>query len=212
MDDVARELVPALDALRRGGVVACPTETLVGLLADALDPRAVEAVANLKGRPKGLPMALLVPSMASIAAIAEPLTGEALDLARRFFPGPLTLVVRARAGLSPWLVQDGTVGVRVPGPSPALDLVRAFGGPLTATSANRSGEPSVRSVAELPPELLSGLDAAVGGMSPGGAPSTIVDATRYPMRVLRHGALSAAELGLLEGAGEEPVPSGEGSR
>jgi L-threonylcarbamoyladenylate synthase len=155
---------------------------------------------------------LLVPSIESIAAVAEPLSEGARDLAARFFPGPLTLVVRARPGLSPWLVQDGTVGVRVPGPSPALELVRAFGGPLTATSANRSGEPPVRSAAELPPALRSELDAIVTGTSPGGAPSTIVDATRYPMRVIRHGALSAAELGLLEDVGERPVPPEEGSR
>jgi L-threonylcarbamoyladenylate synthase len=197
VDVVDPDLVPALDALLRGGVVACPTETFVGLLADALDPRAVDAVAALKGRPPGLPMALLVPSIEAIGLVAEPLTGAALELAERFFPGPLTLVVRAREGLSPWLVREGTVGVRVPGPSPALALVQAFSGPLTATSANLSGEPAVRSAAELSPALRASV-VTVEGRAPGGSPSTFVDATRYPMRVLRHGALSITELGLSE--------------
>jgi L-threonylcarbamoyladenylate synthase len=203
---MSAELGPALEALRRGGVVACPTETFVGLLADALDPRAVDAVAALKGRPEGLPMALLVPSIEAIDAVAEPLGEEALALAERYFPGPLTLVVRARAGLSPWLVRDGTVGLRVPGPSPALDLVRAFGGPLTATSANLSGEPAVRHVRELAPELRAGVAASIQGDAPGGLPSTIVDVTHYPMRVLRPGALSATELGLAEPLGRGQIP------
>jgi L-threonylcarbamoyladenylate synthase len=197
VDIVDEALAPALDALRAGGVVACPTETFVGLLADALDAGAVEAVATLKGRPQGLPMALLVPSIAAIATVAEPLSGRALELAERFFPGPLTLVVRARPGLSPWLVREGKVGVRVPGPSPALELVRAFGGPLTATSANLSGEPSVRRAAALPPALRAAV-VEVPGESPGGAPSTLIDATGHPLRILRRGALSAAALGLAE--------------
>src|SRR5699024_2670629 len=134
----------ALEALSRGEVVACPTETLIGLLADARDPEAVERVAALKGRPVGIPMALLVPSLSSSIEVVEHIPKEAEDLAARHFPGPLTLLMRARAGLSPWLVHEGKVGLRVPGPSPALELVRAFGGPLTATSANLSGEPSIR--------------------------------------------------------------------
>ncbi len=186
----------AASALRGGGVVACPTETFVGLLADALDPAAVEAVAALKGRSADAPIALLLPDADALALVAAPIDAQARALAERYWPGPLTLVVRALPGLPARLVRDGTVGVRVPGPSPALDLVRAYGRPLTATSANRSGEPAVRTTAELPASIRAGLAAEVTGESPGGLPSTIVDVSRYPASVLREGAVSTAALGL----------------
>ncbi len=186
----------AASALRGGGVVACPTETFVGLLADALDPAAVEAVAALKGRSADAPIALLLPDADALALVAAPIDAQARALAERYWPGPLTLVVRALPGLPARLVRDGTVGVRVPGPSPALDLVRAYGRPLTATSANRSGEPAVRTTAELPASIRAGLAAEVTGESPGGLPSTIVDVSRYPASVLREGAVSTATLGL----------------
>ena len=91
--------------------------------------------------------------------------------------------------MSPRLTRDGKVGVRVPGPSPAADLVRAFGRPVTATSANLSGEPPLRSAEELPPSIAEGLGGVVPGVSPGGAPSTLIDTTTSPMRILRAGAI-----------------------
>ena len=108
---------------------------------------------------------------------------------RAYWPGPLTLLLRAKPGLSPRLVRDGKVGVRVPGPSPAAELTRAFGHALTATSANLTGQPSLRSVAELPPALRDAVDGSVPGASPGGAPSTLIDATTTPMTIVRAGAI-----------------------
>src|SRR5690242_11249727 len=120
--------------LRAGGVIACPTETLQGLLADALDPAAVARVVALKRRGND-PIALLVPDLAALDSLIEgELPAQARSLAETHWPGPLTLVLRARAGLDPALALQGTIGVRVPGASPALDLVRAYGAPLTATS------------------------------------------------------------------------------
>src|SRR5690606_29808134 len=140
----AMTALPDLDAyvatLRRGGVVACPTETLQGLLADARSEAAVQRVVELKRRGPE-PIAVIVPSLFALDEVAEPPSEQALALARRHWPGPLTLVLRARSGLPAPLVRQGTIGVRVPGPSPALALVQAFGGPLTATSANPSGLP-----------------------------------------------------------------------
>ena len=127
--------------LREGKIVACPTETWMGLLADALNPAAVTRVCQLKRRPAHEPVAVLVPSLEAAAAIARDLSALAVELASAHWPGPLTLVMNARPQLPPELQQDGKVGMRVPGPSPALDLVTAFGGPLTATSANLSGAP-----------------------------------------------------------------------
>ncbi len=174
--------------LREGGVVACPTETLQGLLADALSVEAVAAVVALKRRGPD-PIALLLPSLDALEQVAEFCPERALELAREYWPGPLTLLVRARPELPEALVRDGKVGVRVPGPSPALDLVRAFGGPLTATSANLSGQPAARTAAEVSAYFPSGLAGQIIGDAPGGSPSTVVDATEARVRVIRMGAV-----------------------
>jgi len=185
MDDLAE----LLEVLRRGGVVACPTETWLGLLADALSQAAVGRVAELKGRPVDMPIALLLPHAEAVVEVALPPSVAAQALMRRYWPGPLTILLAAKPGLSPLLSKDGKIGVRVPGPSPAADLVRAFGHPLTATSANRTGEPPLRSADELTPALAAGLGGAVPGVSPGGAASTIIDSTASPMTILRPGAI-----------------------
>ncbi len=109
-------------------------------------------------------------------------------LAVAHWPGALTLVARARMRLPAPLLRDGTVGVRVPGPSLALDLVRAFGGPLTATSANLSGSPPIESTDDLDPELR--VDAVVHGRAGGGLASTLLDVTVEPFRLLRAGAVT----------------------
>jgi L-threonylcarbamoyladenylate synthase len=183
------ELDALVRVLEEGGVVACPTETWLGLLADARNEQAVERVAELKGRPGDMPIALLLPDAAAVTAVAEPPSAAARALIASHWPGPLTILLTAKSGLNPRLCRDGKVGVRVPGPSPAADLVRAFGHPLTATSANRSGEPPLRSVADLPRELAEGIGGLVPGLSPGGAPSTLIDSTRTPMTILRAGAI-----------------------
>lgn len=180
-------LARALEVLRRGGVVACPTETLVGLLADALDDAAVARVVAAKKRPSDAPLALLVPDLAGAEALVE-LDEAARALAEAHWPGALTLVARTRVRLPAPLLRDGTVGVRVPGPSLALDLVRAFGGPLTATSANLSGEPAIASTDDLDSGLV--LDAVVAGKAGGGPPSTIVDVSVSPFRLIRAGAVT----------------------
>lgn len=185
MDDLAA----LVQVLEEGGVVACPTETWLGLLADARNEKAVERVAELKGRPADMPIALLLPSADSLTAVAEPAPAAAQALMSVHWPGPLTILLTAKPGLSPRLSRDGKVGVRVPGPSPAADLVRAFGHPVTATSANRTGEPPLRTADELPAELAEGLGGLVAGSAPGGAPSTLIDSTRTPMEILRAGAI-----------------------
>ena len=178
-----------VETLHRGGVVACPTETWVGLLADAMNPDAVARVKQIKGAQRTGAISVLLPDVNALDAVVEPLTPDALALAERYWPGPLTIVTRARAGLSALLLEGETVGVRVPGPSPALDLVRTFGGPLTATSANRTGDPPVKRAVDLPTDLMDELDGYAGGESPGGAPSTIVDVTKRPFHIIRSGAL-----------------------
>ena len=183
------ELAALVKRLAEGGVVACPTETWLGLLADARNHQAIEKVAALKGRPADMPIALLLPSAEAVAEVALHPSPEAKALMAAHWPGPLTLLLSAKPGLSPRLVRDGKVGVRVPGPSPAAALARAFGHPLTATSANLSGEPPLRAALDLPATLARGIDGSVPGSSPGGPPSTLIDTTVTPMKVLRPGAI-----------------------
>jgi tRNA threonylcarbamoyl adenosine modification protein (Sua5/YciO/YrdC/YwlC family) len=185
----AAELARLVGLLRAGGVVACPTETFVGLLADARNPAAVAEVVRLKGRAADQAIGLLLPDVAALDAVVVDVPTRARELATQHWPGPLSLVLRARPELPDALKRDGTVSVRVPGPSLALELVRAFGAPLTATSANRSGEPAARTGAEVRAVFGDALAAIVEGESPGGLASTIIDATGLELRVLRAGPI-----------------------
>lgn len=177
-----------VDLLRHGAVVACPTETQMALLADALDARAVACVSELKRRPPSEPISVLVPSLEGALRIVRDVPAEAIVLAEQHWPGPLTLVLWAAPGLPDAIVKDRRVALRVPGASPALDLVRAFAGPLTATSANRSGEPPCASADEVRAVFGDALGAIVPGAAAGLA-STIVDLTGDEPRVLRQGAI-----------------------
>jgi len=189
MTDRMTDLAALVEVLRQGGVVACPTETWLGLLADARSETALQRVAELKGRPADMPIALLLPDAEAVTEVAPAPPAAARALMEAYWPGPLTILLEAKLDLNPRITQDGKVGVRVPGPSPAADLVRAFGHPLTATSANRTGEPPLRSADELSAAFARGVDGAVPGVSPGGAPSTLIDATAAPMKILRAGAI-----------------------
>lgn len=181
-------------ALRAGGVVACPTETFVGLLADALDFRAVERVSELKRRDAGLPIGVLLPDVASLSLVARDVPAKVLEAAARHWPGPLTLLVPVKEGLPPALSKAGKIGVRVPGPSPALALVRAFGGPLTATSANISGEPAARDEADVRRAFPSGLAGIVPGIAPGGLASSVIDVCGPEPIVVRAGPIGVQDL------------------
>lgn len=182
------ELRLHVDLLRSGAVIACPTETQIGLLADALDARVVARLCELKRRPPSEPIGLLVPSLEGALRVVRDVSAEALALAEAHWPGPLTLVMWASRTLPEAVVKDGRVALRVPGPSPALDLVRAFAGPLTATSANRSGEPVCTSADEVRMVFGDALGAIVPGTAAGLA-STIVDLTGDEPRILRQGAV-----------------------
>jgi L-threonylcarbamoyladenylate synthase len=175
--------------LREGGVIACPTETLFGLLADALNEASVARVVAIKRRGPE-PIALIVPDLASAERVVASLSPLARALAERYWPGPLTLIARARPGLANALVREGTIGVRVPGPSAALSLVREFAGPLTATSCNPSGRPAARTAQEARAYFPEGLAAIVPGSAPGTLASTVVDVTGEVPRIVRRGAIA----------------------
>jgi L-threonylcarbamoyladenylate synthase len=184
------ELPRLVALLRGGGVIACPTETLVGLLADARNPDAVAEVCRLKGRAPEQPIGVLIPDLSALDPLVLEIPERARKLAVQHWPGPLTLILRARPGLPPALLRDGKLALRVPGPSPALELVRAFGAPLTATSANRTGEPAARDEHEARTIFGDELAAIVPGAAGGGEASTIVDASGPELRLLRPGPIS----------------------
>ena len=135
------QLAEAVTVIRRGGVVAFPTDTLYGLAADPGSAEAVDRVLALKGRAAAQTIALVAADLAQVERISV-LTMMARHAAAQFWPGPLTVMVRAKPGLAPATIgPDGLVGVRVPDHDVALALARACGHALTATSANRSGQP-----------------------------------------------------------------------
>jgi L-threonylcarbamoyladenylate synthase len=187
---LAGRIAEAAGILRRGGVVAYPTETFYGLGALASDGAAVGRLVSAKERPDGKPLPLLGADLSQLEAVAlfSPLAHR---LASRFWPGPLTLVLPARPGLHPAITAGGaTVGVRVSSGEVAAALARAAGGALVATSANRSGEQPPTSCDRLDPALRARLDGVLdGGSTPGGAPSTVVEVDGERLILLRTGAV-----------------------
>ena len=180
----------AAAVIRRGGVVAYPTDTLYGLAADPTSPLAVSRLFALKGRPASSAIPLIAADEFQVASWAGQLSETAHALARQWWPGPLSLVLPALPGLCEQLLAGGdSVAVRVPAHPVAVALARAVGRPITATSANPSGAPPTARPDELV-ALLPGLDAVLdAGPAPGGPPSTIVDVTTGVARLVRAGAV-----------------------
>jgi L-threonylcarbamoyladenylate synthase len=189
-------IVRAADVLRAGGLAAIPTDTLYGLAADALNPDAVARVFTVKGRGSDRALPLVAASSAQVREYFGALPAIGVRLADRFWPGPLTLVLRAPDRL-PQDVTGGldTVGVRVPAHAVATALCEACGVPLTATSANLTGEPATDDPDSVERSLGDTIDVLVdAGRTPGGAASTIVDVTGAEPRLVRAGAIAWEEV------------------
>lgn len=185
----------AADIVRGGGVIAFPTETFYGLGAHPFDARAVQRIFDLKGRSlRDAPLLVLIRSRADLERLAVEITPVAERLMEACWPGPLTLVFRASEQVPPVLTAGtGTIGVRLSA-SPAVQrLLEAVGGPLTGTSANRSGRSPATTAEEVERDLGDGVDAILNGdATPGGLPSTVVDTTVTPPRLLREGRVPTA--------------------
>jgi L-threonylcarbamoyladenylate synthase len=185
-----RELDAAAAAVRDGGAVVYPTETVYGLGADATDPDAVERVFELKGRDRSKPLSLGVASIDAALGHTRP-SGLALRFMRAFLPGPVTVVVERDPSLPDLLVAGrDRVGVRVPDHEVALSLFERASVPVTATSANRSGSPSVTAPADLDPALRDAVAAVVDAGPTPGTESTVVDPERNVVH--RRGAMADA--------------------
>lgn len=176
----------ALLVRERACVVAYPTETVYGLAAHGLDARALENLARLKGRDARQPVALLVADPSMLEDVVSVVPSRARQLMERHWPGPLTLVMPARADLSPLLRSPtGGVGVRMSSDPVARRLVELVGAPITATSANRSGEPAAISAWDA--SQIEGLALVLDGGQRAGRPSTVVELLDDTPRVLRAG-------------------------
>jgi L-threonylcarbamoyladenylate synthase len=189
-------LATARQVLESGGIVALPTETFYGLSVDAFNPGALTRLNRVKGKAEDSPVLLLLADPRQTRLVADALPERFTKLAEQFWPGPLTLVVRASERV-PREVSGGrgTVAVRVPGLALPRRLADALGRPLSGVSANRHGEPPCRTAAEVARVLGEDVDLILdGGRTAGGAPSTIVDLTGERPRVVREGLLPAAAL------------------
>jgi L-threonylcarbamoyladenylate synthase len=191
--DADRPEPEVLDAaaavLKSGGTVAFPTESFYGLGADALAPEAVRRVFRIKGRSEAKPLLVLVDSVEHALALAVDASPGARELMARHWPGPLTLVLRAAPAVPVEVTAGGgTVGLRVPGHAIALGLVRAAGIPVTAPSANPSGAAPPTRADEVARHFAGQVDLILdGGVTAGGAGSTVADCTVWPPRILRQG-------------------------
>lgn len=193
-------LEAALAALRRSCLVVYPTETLYGLGADALDPIALQRLVAVKGREPGKPISVLVSDLEMLGEIVDEVSSMARTLAEKFWPGPLTLVLPARAGLSEVLTGgSGSIGVRVSSHAVATQLVRSLGRPLTTPSANPAGQPPPRRMEEAQRYFGDNVAVYLGSeVLPGEPASTVLDVRGKP-RVLRAGAVATAAIAAATG-------------
>lgn len=182
--------------MRGGGLVAVPTETVYGLAGNGLDEKAVAEIYEVKGRPEVKPLSLMVHDAASMERYCENVPPQAYTLAKKFWPGPLTIVMKAKPCV-PEIVRAGgeTVGLRCPDHPMTLELLEKSGVPFAAPSANPSGEPSPKNADSVLKYFDGKIDAVLDGGECGiGCESTLIDLSRTPYRILRQGALPADEI------------------
>ena len=194
--DAEGALAEAVDVLRGGGVVAYPSDTVYGLGAAASDARAVERVFAVKDRDTEKALSLLLADAADLAPLCSEVPLLARVFAQRYWPGPLTLVLRRSPAFESAALGGGdTVAVRVPDHAFLRELIRALGEPITGTSANRSGRPACRSAQEVERELGDAVDLIIdGGPSGEGPESTVVSLTGSLPVVLREGAIPRVDV------------------
>ena len=195
-DALQRQIEIAVDVLANGGVVAIPTDTLYGLAACAFNESAVLKVFELKGRPDGMALPLLLSDANDARMCVEDVPTDAMTLAEQFWPGALTLVLRKSAEV-PYAVTAGmdTVALRVPDHPVPMAVSKALGAPITGTSANLSGRPGLTSAEAVRAEFGDAIDFVLdGGDAPGGVASTILDMSGDARNVLRDGAVSREEI------------------
>jgi len=191
-----KPMVLAAEVIQAGGVIVYPTETLYGIGANAWDGAAIAKVRAIKQREGRKPILVIVKDEQQLAMLTNEISDEARKLIARFWPGPLTLVFKATREVPDLLSHgSGTIGVRIPSSPFCLRLLALCGCPLTSTSANISGGPSLHTVKEIRRAIPRGVDLFLdaGDLHPA-LPSTVLDVTVSPPLILRAGAVSSASL------------------
>jgi tRNA threonylcarbamoyl adenosine modification protein (Sua5/YciO/YrdC/YwlC family) len=190
----------AADQIRSGQVLGMPTDTFYGLAADPFNLRAVDSVYDIKTRSRHKPLSLLIGSVEQAEELARPLPDEFYELARKFWPGPLTIIVQAASRLPLKVTANtGNVALRVPSAKIPLAVIQAAAIPITATSANLSGASECTTAEQVLNQLQNRISIIVdGGPSPRDVASTIVDLSDFSgWRIMREGAIPTEEINTL---------------
>jgi L-threonylcarbamoyladenylate synthase len=184
------------DVLIKGGVIGYPTETIYGIGCSAFDEKAVEHIYRLKGRDRQKAMILVAGDIVQVSELVKSIPAPAERLIENFWPGPLTIIFETSSRLKEFAFgKSKTIAVRIPDCPICLELIRATGFPLVSTSANISGEPAGVEAEHVAASFGSQLDIIVdGGRTRESVPSTLVDITKTPARIVRQGAISNLEI------------------
>ena len=186
----------AVETLVEGGVIAIPTDTVYGLAASIFSAPALSRIYEIKGRPRDKSLPVLVSSVESLEHVTEPFDERIAGILDRFWPGPLTVVLPARAGFEEFLVsENGGIGVRMPNHPLALEVIGKAGGAIACTSANRSGEAPAVTASDVAASIGREIDMTLdGGIAPGGVASTVIAIQHGAPVVLREGAIPGSEI------------------
>ena len=196
MTDIETQIKKAVSILKNGGVVAYPTDTVYGLGACMTDVAAVDRIFQVKGRPKGMALPVLLADRNQIKEIVISVSPRAQRLADEFFPGALTIIL-PKSAVVPDIITGGgkTVAFRIPNHPVPLALINGLGKPIVGTSANLSGQPSALTAMEVQAQIGDKIDMVIdGGKCPGGIESTVIDLSGEKPIVRRQGAISIERL------------------
>ncbi len=209
------DLAPAAELIRAGELVAVPTETVYGLAGNGLDAEAVEKIYEVKGRPSVKPLSLMVPGPEAIDVYCEDVPQAARTLAKKFWPGPLTIIMKAKKHIPSIVLAGGdTVGLRCPEHQMTLELLRLAQVPFAAPSANPSGAESPKTAQKVYEYFNGQIEGIIDGGPCGlGFESTIIDMSKIPYKILRQGALPAEDIekALMEDLQVIGITGGSGS-
>ncbi len=181
----------AADVVKKGGLMIYPTETVYGLGSVYTSHHASERIFSLKGRNRSSPLLLLIRNIEDLSTIAEDISKQAMRIAEKFWPGPLTLLFKASTEISTVITgNSGKIGCRISSCPVVRDLLEIIKEPITSTSANLTGAKTPQSIMDISCELSSQADIVVdAGTTTGDVASTIIDVSAYPFSVVRSGAV-----------------------
>lgn len=192
--ETGQALTAAADILNNGGIAAIPTDTVYGFAALVSDEAAIAKLYQIKEREPNKSIAVLLGDAEQAHLVAHEFPAKAQRLAKRYWPGALTIIIRKKAGLPKILTSNDLVGLRIPDHAFTRELIRRTG-PLAVTSANISGQPPARSIMEFAEVLGQKLDIIIdGGPCSGGIPSSVINCETEPAVILREGAVSKEDL------------------